>query len=135
MKDNGLIILAIVTASLLFFSASKPLSAQSLFMGQSTFERVNQAPFTHRFAITIINSSPNVTRFNASCEYQCPAGTITKAGFDIVQGGYLKGNSEFTYTGMFRFQCRPVAPEIQLLCPIRYADGSSTGSYAIRFRP
>lgn len=106
-----------------------------LLMGEPTFRRINQPPFTHEITVTFDNPSPYLTEFKAWCEYQCPGGTITKAGFDIVQGGYIQGKSKFTYTSFFRFQCSPVPSELQLLCPIEYNDGSRRAPYAIHFKP
>lgn len=75
--------------------------------------------FTHQIIATIKNNGSGVASdFNSGCIYQCPGGTILRAGIDIVQAGYLEGNREFTYESPFRFQCDPTPVTVNLVCDI-----------------
>ncbi len=106
-------------------SPPTPSGRADLMLGQVRLEKSNDPGFNYRVIATIRNvGNGDATGFNAGCTYNCPPGEpMTSGGLDIVQGGYLRANSEFTYRQPFRYQCVVRPPMIDLDCVIEQKDG------------
>ena len=77
----------------------------------------------HNLIATVKNDGDGLANdFNAGCEWDCPGGQITHAGADIVQGGYISGNSQFNYNQPFRVQCAGPPSVIYFVCKIDNKD-------------
>jgi len=101
-----------------------------LSMGETHVERYNDQYLTYQIVATIVNDGAGTaTGFSAGCTYKCPpGGAVTSAGLDIVQGGYLKGKSRFTYKTPFHYACAARPPTLNLMCTVRSAQGDATYS-------
>jgi hypothetical protein len=101
-------------------------------------EQYNQAGLTHQIIATIKNNGAEEAKgFNAGCTYKCPGGTITSAGIDIVQAGYILANQQFTYQSPFRFQCEPRPAFVNLECTVNCKNDSNRNndSFSTSIKP
>lgn len=107
-------------------STTKSSGQPDLQIVNVSVEQYNQAGLTHQIIATIKNNGAREAKgFNAGCTYKCPAGTITSAGIDIVQAGYISGNKQFTYKSPFRFQCEPRPAFVNLECTANCKNDSN----------
>lgn len=98
---------------------STPSAQADLQIVDVRVEKHDQPPFTHMLITRVRNNGAGVASgFNGGCTYRCAGGTVTSAGMDIVLGGSIQGNSEFTYRQPFRFQCEAAPPTVNLECTI-----------------
>lgn len=64
------------------------------------------------------NGETDASGFNAGCEWDCPGGQVTHAGATIVQGGAIRGKSEFTYRPQFALQCAGPPTMLLVVCTV-----------------
>jgi hypothetical protein len=104
-----------------------PLPTEAnLSLGEVRVEPYSDSFFTYQIVATIVNEgNSTASGFNAGCTYECPPGdTVLSAGLDIVQGGYIEGNSQFVYRSPFHYMCTSQSPSLNLTCTIESAQGS-----------
>jgi len=104
-----------------------PLPTEAnLSLGEVRVEPYSDSFFTYEIVATIVNEgSGTASGFYAGCTYTCPPGdTPPSGGFDIVQGGYVEGNSQFVYRSPFHYMCTTQFPSLDLTCTIESAQGS-----------
>lgn len=86
---------------------------------EMSIERYDQGGLSHRLVAVVENSgSVEASGFDAGCTYECPSGTITRAGVDIVIDGYIAAYDRFTYTQPFMMQCDPPPGSVYMECTI-----------------
>jgi hypothetical protein len=67
---------------------------------------LDQPGFTHQLVATVRNNGEGLASgFDGGCEWDCSWGQNTHAGADIVRGGYISGNSQYTYKQPLNVQC------------------------------
>ncbi|SFM14175.1 hypothetical protein [Nitrosomonas communis] len=111
----------------------QPLPAPAdLLMGDVHIQQYNDPYFNYQIVATIVNIGADpASGFSAGCTYKCPpGGTMISAGLDIVQGGYIAGNSSVTYKWPFRYMCAARPPTLNLMCTIQSAE-VGTKTYSI----
>lgn len=89
----------------------------------------------YEIGATVENAgSGTASGFSVWCTYGCPPGEPTaSAGIDIVQGGYIAGNSRFTYRSPFHYMCKARPPTLSLTCTVKSAEGER-GPYAVNVK-
>ncbi len=108
-----------------------PPQAADLLLGQTHIERYNDSVLSYQIVATIENAGAGEANgFNAGCTYTCPPGdSVAGGGLDIVQEGYIAGNSSHTYTSPFHLACSAHPPTLVLSCTIH--ANKNSGPYAV----
>lgn len=84
------------------------LAKADLMILNAKLEKAKNADkwYTHVLIVNIRNNGESVAKgFNIGCTYNCPGGLTNSGGADVVQGGFIAGNSEFTYRSAFHIYC------------------------------
>lgn len=79
----------------------------------------SQPGYSHEVVGIIANNGgADASGFNAGCTYQCPGGLVNSGGLDIVIGGYVAANDQFTFRQPVRIACEPVPAILDLDCSV-----------------
>jgi len=96
-----------------------PTSQADLQIVDVKVEKSDQPGLTHVLVARVRNNGEALASgFDGGCEWDCSWGRITHAGATIVQGGYISGNSQFTYTQPLNVQCEGSPTTLYFVCTI-----------------
>ena len=100
-------------------TSPKPTSQADLQIVDVRVEKGDQPGFTHVVVATVRNNGEgSASGFDGGCEWNCPWGQPPSAGADIVQGGYIPGNSQFTYKQPLTVHCEGSPTTLYFVCTI-----------------
>lgn len=102
-------------------TSPKPTSQADLQIIDVRVEKWDQPGYAHQLVATVRNNGAGLASgFDGDCEWDCSWGRITHAGANIVQAGYISGNSQHTYTQPLNVQCEGSPTTLYFVCTIDY---------------